>query len=78
MPWESEQANCFTDQKPRKRAAKAALKRESRREESEELSYLSRPINYKAFSSAGKRTRQENGLVELTKKFIDLIKTSEG
>ena len=50
------------------------------KEPSEDLSYLSRQpmINYKSFSSAGKRTRQENGLVELTKKFIDLIKGSEG
>jgi hypothetical protein len=37
-----------------------------------------KPINYKTFASGGsKRTRQENGLVELTKKFIDLIKESE-
>lgn len=34
----------------------------------------SRDINYQAFSLLGKRARQENGLVELTKKFIQLIK----
>ena len=34
----------------------------------------SRDINYQSFSILGKRTRQENGLVELTKKFIQLLK----
>eukprot|EP00347_Sterkiella_histriomuscorum_P009182 403342207 len=31
-------------------------------------------INYLSFNQLGKRARQENGLVELTKKFIQLIK----
>jgi transcription factor E2F6 len=31
-------------------------------------------INYQSFGMLGKRARQENGLVELTKKFIQLIK----
>lgn len=30
----------------------------------------SRDINYQSYSILGKRARQENGLVELTKKFI--------
>ena len=34
----------------------------------------SRDINYQSFNILGKRARQENGLVELTKKFIQLIK----
>jgi hypothetical protein len=34
----------------------------------------SRDINYQSFNLLGKRLRQENGLVELTKKFIFLLK----
>lgn len=34
----------------------------------------SREINYASYSLLGKRARQENGLVELTKKFIILLK----
>jgi len=30
-------------------------------------------INYQSLHVLGKRTRQENGLVELTKKFIELL-----
>jgi hypothetical protein len=31
-------------------------------------------INYQSFNILGKRARQENGLVELTKKFIQLLR----
>ena len=31
-------------------------------------------IDYNTFNQNGKRCRKENGLVELTKKFIDLLK----
>lgn len=34
-------------------------------------------IDYQSFAQQGKRTRQENGLVELTKKFIELIQEAE-
>lgn len=33
-----------------------------------------RDINYQSFNILGKRARQENGLVELTKKFIQLLR----
>jgi len=34
-------------------------------------------IDYQSFNQQGNRTRQENGLVELTKKFIELIQEAE-
>lgn len=33
-------------------------------------------INYSSLNQLGKRARQENGLVELTKKFIDLLRNA--
>ena len=35
---------------------------------------INRSIDYNTFNQNGKRCRKENGLVELTKKFIDLLK----
>ena len=43
-------------------------------EETDFTGRLGADINYRAYSMLGKRARQENGLVELTKKFIQLIK----